>query len=447
MSTHGQRSQKSPSAKTLDLKIKRVGAVTIYQRGHTYYLYYREHGKSVRRRIEGNLAVAEATAGKIVQALAEGRSTPFAYGRTSPESMIDAYLDYVETVQKLSIGTVERYRAALTLFKRFCSEGSVRQLDRINERVVDDFVAWLRVQKRTRNGAEKGAHKHYSVTGIEYVLSTSRTAFNWARRRKLFPPYQENPFSQIGKESLKDYGHDAGKIVIFSPDQERDFFAACDEWQKGVFALLAAYGMRVGELTHLLVEDVDFEAQLLRIRSKPELFWSVKTRTSRELPLTPTIETILRERIAGRAAGFVFLERSFFNSRRQPAVSFKTPEEQRNYLQHAIDEFLVANPHAKAKAQRNHITSICRKQGWLPESRLRQEFMQITEKIGCPQFTRVHNLRHLFISRSQEAGTNVFLVADVVGQSSIETTRKYTHLGMNAQRAALAKLLEMPSAG
>jgi len=54
--------------------------------------------------------------------------------------------------------------------------------------------------------------------------------------------------------------------------------------------------------------------------------------------------------------------------------------------------------------------------------------MKLTEQIGCPGFTRAHNLRHLFISRSQEAGTNVFMVADVVGQTSIETTRRYTHL-------------------
>jgi hypothetical protein len=37
------------------------------------------------------------------------------------------------------------------------------------------------------------------------------------------------------------------------------------------------YGLRVGELTHLLVADVDFEHDSLAICLKPWLFWSVKT--------------------------------------------------------------------------------------------------------------------------------------------------------------------------
>ena len=34
---------------TRDVKIKRIGKVTVYKRGHTYYLYYRENGRAVRR--------------------------------------------------------------------------------------------------------------------------------------------------------------------------------------------------------------------------------------------------------------------------------------------------------------------------------------------------------------------------------------------------------------
>lgn len=34
---------------TRDLKVERVGAVTVYKRGVTYYIYYRESGRSVQR--------------------------------------------------------------------------------------------------------------------------------------------------------------------------------------------------------------------------------------------------------------------------------------------------------------------------------------------------------------------------------------------------------------
>ncbi|MDD4788874.1 MAG: hypothetical protein PHO07_17020, partial [Pirellulales bacterium] len=53
-----------------DLKVERIGSVTIYKRGGVYYLYYRENGETKRPRIDGNLAVARATAHDVAKALA-----------------------------------------------------------------------------------------------------------------------------------------------------------------------------------------------------------------------------------------------------------------------------------------------------------------------------------------------------------------------------------------
>jgi hypothetical protein len=76
-----------------DVKVERVGVVTIYKRGAAYYLYYRQGGASQRRRVEGNLAAARATAHKVANALHEGRLSPVAYTRTSPDKMVDGYLE------------------------------------------------------------------------------------------------------------------------------------------------------------------------------------------------------------------------------------------------------------------------------------------------------------------------------------------------------------------
>ncbi len=43
------------------VKVERIGRVTIYKRGGTYSLYYREGGETVRRPIDGNLTTARAT--------------------------------------------------------------------------------------------------------------------------------------------------------------------------------------------------------------------------------------------------------------------------------------------------------------------------------------------------------------------------------------------------
>ena len=88
------------------------------------------------------------------------------------------------------------------------------------------------------------------------------------------------------------------KAQVFPPEQERAFFNSSDDWQHPIFQILAIHGLRVGELTHLLVEDVDFEHDSLAICSKPWLFWSVKTGRERELPLSPIATT--RDRLERR---------------------------------------------------------------------------------------------------------------------------------------------------
>ena len=95
----------SPAGHTRDGKVERVGKVTIYKRGAVYYLYYRQGGASQRRRVDGNLAVARATASKVLAALDEGKPSPVAYTRTGPDQMVEGFLDAVANVKRLALRT------------------------------------------------------------------------------------------------------------------------------------------------------------------------------------------------------------------------------------------------------------------------------------------------------------------------------------------------------
>jgi integrase len=72
--------------------------------------------------------------------------------------------------------------------------------------------------------------------------------------------------------------------------------------------------------------------------------------------------------------------------------------------------------------------------------RVQSEFCKLTRQIGCPEFTRAHDLRHLFTSRAQEAGVNPLLVQELLGHATLDMTKRYTHLGMNTKREAVEKL-------
>lgn len=153
---------------TRDVKVERVGKVTIYKRGEVYYLYYRQDGASQRRKVDGNLAVARATAHKVADALCESRPSPLAYTCTAPEVMVQRYLDAVANVQKPALRTWDRYKAALDRFLDFCKDAKITAVDAVDLGKVEDFVKWLRGQKRNRNGSEKG-----SATATRSAVSSS----------------------------------------------------------------------------------------------------------------------------------------------------------------------------------------------------------------------------------------------------------------------------------
>lgn len=436
----GGHTGKTDTGHTRDVKIERIDQVTIYKRGNTYSLYYREGGKTVRQSIDGNLAVARATATKVAAALRDNRPSPLRFDRTSPENMVTGFLDYVADVKKLAWRTQDRYRAALDRFLEFAAEMNLTTVDAMHETTVEDFIRWLRGQTRTRNGAEKGKQGGYKTGGIKFILCTCRTAFHWAARRRMLPAFSENPFSKFPIDQLRDPEAEDQRGHIFTPDQEQAFFQAASRWQTNLFLPLATYGLRVGELTHLLIEDVDFEQGLIHIRSKPDLCWKVKTSRRRVLPLTEEMRELFRGLIGSRKVGFVFLNEEFYLGGSQPTEQFASTKAFREWLTAVAEQVLIQNPEAGERDRRRAIVAFSRRMGQIPEKRVRNEFMKLTKAIGCPEFTRAHDLRHLFSSRAQEQGVNPLLVQEILGHASLEMTRRYTHLGLDAKRHAIESL-------
>jgi integrase len=429
---------RTPAGHTRDVKVERVGPVTVYKRGNSYYLYYRQDGLSQRQKVDGNLAVARATAHKVGEALAQDRPSPLAFARTTPEAFAVAYLGAVAGVQKLALRTQDRYKAALDRLLDFCASADVKAIDAIDLARVEDFVKWLRGQKRNRNGSPTGSREHYKVGGIRFILSTCRTAFNWAARRRMLPPYAENPFGLFGIDDLKDPTEEKTAGRVFTPDQERAFFAACGPWQRRVFGVLAVYGLRVAELTHLLVDDVDLANNTFKVRSKPWLLWNVKTGRDRELPLTAETRALFAEAIGDRKAGFVFLNLGFADGAKT-VPTFAGPTAFRERVERVLKDLTTAD--AGERARKRAVVAFCRSAGQTPEKTVRLEFLKLTRAIGCPEFTRVHDLRHLFASRAQAAGGNPILVQEMLGHTTLDMTRRYTHLGLESKRGLLNQLL------
>src|SRR5439155_3506678 len=173
--------------------------------------------------------------------------------------------------------------------------------------------------------------------------------------------FPENAFSLFRLDRLKEIGGQAA-AKVFSHEQERAFFAACDDWQRPIFSVLAAYGLRLGELTNLLVDDVDLTRGVVLIRSKPWLYWTVKTGRERELPLIDSLRPVFERAIGGRSAGFVFPNRPFATGAR-PVPEFASPQAFRARAERAVAELLAQRPDADERDCKRAVVAFGRAAG------------------------------------------------------------------------------------
>ena len=105
-----------------------------------------------------------------------------------------------------------------------------------------------------------------------------------------------------------------------------------------------------------------------------------------------------------------------------------------------IEDLPRLQPGATEWDKRRIVTRACRKMGQLPPKRPQSELCKLTTKIGCPEFTKAHDLRHLFASRAQEAGANPIIVKNILGHASLSMTDHYSHLVIGLKRDALERL-------
>src|SRR3954471_2119254 len=125
--------------------------------------------------------------------------------------------------------------------------------------------------------------------------------YNFAVKRRHLPPYVGKPFLQLPLDRLKI--EDAKPIFVFDSAAELAFFRAASGWAFPIHFTLAKTGLRVGELVHLLVEDVDLDGGWLHVRNKTELGWRVKTGQGRVVPLLPEVVAVIRGVIGRRTCG------------------------------------------------------------------------------------------------------------------------------------------------
>jgi len=251
----------------------RVGKVAAYLRGEVWYLNYTEHGQRRRPRVGTDRNAARQLAAQINAQLETGESTVLSFEPISIAELQSRWLEHYDSVLRTSVNTISRYRAATNHLIRFVKSSPVgRTTAQFRVGHAEEFVRHIRTIRVSPNGHPNARLRPLLDKGVLYILFVCRTMFNYATKRRHLPPYAENPFGALEFDRMPI--ENAKPIVLFTPDQERAFLEACDDWQFPIFLTLMLTGLRPGELTHLLLpDDLDLEDRLLRIQNKPGLGW------------------------------------------------------------------------------------------------------------------------------------------------------------------------------
>jgi integrase len=417
----------------------RVGHVSIYHHHNAWWIYYREHGKPVRHRIGRSRDHAQQMAAQINAQLASAAPTMLAFSPTTVRELRQKFLEYHEHVLRSSIATIRRYRSATHHFEQYV----VSKTPQKQAHAVDacGFVAYLRQLKVAPNGHPNTSHRHLRDKGIQFILETCRAMYSFAAKRRHLPPYADNPFAALPLQRLKI--ENAKPIFVFDASTELAFFQIADVWEFPIHFALAKSGIRVGELVHLLIGDVDLASGWLHIRNKPGLGWRIKTGNERTVPLLPELVLVLRRVIGSRSTGPVFLRRRF-NDQDQPEVAGDYSE-----LECLCDQRADAAGSELTRSERARIAhGLWRDIGAIKADAIRTSFVRIMQRLGHSDATCPKSWRHSFATLLQDANVDPLIRQRTLGHqptlsNGLGMTAKYTHTRPQTQRQQIEQALRL----
>lgn len=276
------------------------------------------------------------------------------------------------------------------------------------------------LQKHIDHRAKKKYRgKPLSPVTLRKEMATLRAAWNWAAHMGIvigpfpskglvYPKLDEKPpfmtWAEISRKTtptMKDVQKEELWNCLYLTRPELDELLefvrenAGHPWVYPMFCFAAFTGARRSELLRVLIEDVDFDGGTVLLREKKR---SRKSRTTRRVPLTPVLTTVVREWLKEHPGSpFLFA---------QPVVVVRSRKKRAEPTPITRDE---AHDHFKRTLAGSKWEVI---RGW-------------------------HIFRHTFVSLAASAGVDQRHIDEWVGHQTDEQRKRYRHLLPSAQQEAI----------
>lgn len=414
----------------------RIGKVSLYEHHGAWWLYYRDGGNQIRRRIGPDRAVAEKLASDINGQLAIDAPTPFAFVPIGVSELRTKYLQHHESVLRSSLATVKRYRAATQHLIDFVN--SLSKLPKAHELSVTKFLNFLRDREISPNGHPNSARRSLTDKGLRFILEVCRSMYGFACTQQHLPPYAANPFADLAIDRMRLT--DRKPVFVFTQRVATEFLVKADDWDFAIHTTLALTGMRPGELGHLLVEELDLDGGWILISNKPDLGWQVKTRNERKIPIIAELRDLLRRILGTRQAGLVFIRRQF--GCRQ---CHRTELGKAAMIQLLAERTANSGNKHDRSLQSKIAASVWRDVGLVDPDIIRTSFTRLAVSVGagsCPK-----SWRHTFATLLQDANVDPLIRQITLGHQpqggigALGMTTVYTHTRPETQAREIERAL------
>ena len=295
---------------------------------------------------------------------------------TTLERRIADFLRHIELSENVSAATVRSYQSDLGLFASFLAEwegGAAPDPAKLDQMAVRAFVVEMH---------ERGNRK----SSIARRLSAIRSFGRWLERRGLVAesPAAGIPTPRKEKRLPRHLTVDEAFAIVEAPDVS----TLLGKRDRAILELLYASGLRVGELVALDLDDLDLRGETVRVLGKG--------RKERIVPVGSKARASLSE--------WIVASREIRQG----------PEAPRG-----------------GRALRGASLFLNRRGGRLTDRSVRRILDACVRRAAVGRRISPHVLRHSFATHLLGAGADLRAIQELLGHSSLSTTQKYTHVGID----------------
>jgi integron integrase len=296
-------------------------------------------------------------------------------------------------------------------------------------RTEQTYLGWIRrflaqVQPAGRTEIRASHLRHYlSYLAVErrVTAATQQQAFNailFLYRHILQVPVEGLAETLRARRSQR-------LPVILSPREVQRLLDRLSAPYNLMAAIIYASGLRLNECLNLRVRDLDFEQQVIAVRSG-------KGHKDRATLFPPCLHPQMQRHLHD-------VRRLYASDRREKRPGVPLPFAMERKYPNAVFEWawywvfpsgrLSVDPRSN-KIHRYHVYS----------TTLQKHLHKAVSQLGMIKHATVHSLRHSFATHLIEAGYDIRTVQELLGHANVQTTMIYTHVARKNKTGVISPL-------